>query len=202
MQLQLDGLTGGWQTFQLPDAEVRLSRAFLPPSEADSIFERLLKEVPWRQEKIRFYGKEHNVPRLTQWYGDAGLTYTWSGIKMNPEPWSADTQWLRERVESRCGRRFNTVLLNLYRDGNDGVAWHADDEPELGPQPVIASVSLGAERDFILRHNDRDDMLKLPLPHGSLLVMAGDTQEHWKHALPKRKGVGRPRINLTFRHVG
>jgi alkylated DNA repair dioxygenase AlkB len=140
---------------------------------------------------------------LQQWFGDAGLNYTWSGIRMEPLPWTSILDEIRSRAEEAAKERFNTVLLNLYRTGDDTVAWHSDDERALGPTPIIASVSLGAERDFVLRHRDRDDVeeVKIVLPHGSLLLMQGKTQAMWKHALPRRRGVTSERINLTFRRV-
>lgn len=149
------------------------------------------------------FGKEHDLPRLQQWFGDPGLVYRWSGIDMAPEPWSAAIAEVKAKVEKYSGVQFNTVLLNRYRDGSDTVAWHADDEEGLGTRPTIGSVSLGAERDFLLRHNERTDFnnVTIPLPHGSLLIMAGPTQAHWKHCIPRRKRVDGERINLTFRQM-
>ena len=205
-QLSLLGkLAPRWERVELPDADVRLCREFLAATEAQRFFEELTNAVPWKQDRIKFYGKEHPVPRLHQWYGDPGLTYKWSGITMHPEPWSPVVQRVRAKVEEVAQSQFNTVLLNLYRDGNDSVSWHADDEPELGLSPVIASVSLGAEREFLMRHNQQETLgladKAIPLPHGSLLLMAGETQRHWRHSVPKRKSVRGSRINLTFRWV-
>jgi hypothetical protein len=141
---------------------------------------------------------------LLQLFGDAGLVYSWSGIEMRPRPWPESLHALRERLCRETGVAFNTVLANLYRNGADSVGWHADDEPELGDAPVIASVSLGAERDFRLRHRTRKDLAvkTIALPHGSLLLMRGGTQRMWKHQLPRRKRVTSARINLTFRLLG
>jgi alkylated DNA repair dioxygenase AlkB len=202
-QLSLLGSVPGWRFFDLPDADVRLLSAFLTSAEASRLFQRLRSEVPWRQDTIKIYGKQHLLPRLQQWFGDAGLNYTWSGIRMEPLPWTSILDEIRSRAEEAAKERFNTVLLNLYRTGDDTVAWHSDDERALGPTPIIASVSLGAERDFVLRHRDRDDVeeVKIVLPHGSLLLMQGKTQAMWKHALPRRRGVTSERINLTFRRV-
>lgn len=175
---------------------------FLAPEEAASLFDALLAGVRWRQDTITLWGKVHDVPRLQQWFADDGMVYTWSGIRMEPAPWIAPLERLRERLHEALGLRFNTALANLYRDGNDTVGWHADDEPELGEAPVIASVSLGAARDFVLRHRTRPELVQsISLTHGSLLVMEGDTQQHWRHSVPRRKRVQAPRINLTFRHV-
>ena len=202
-QLSLLGSVPGWRSFALPDADVRLLCAFLGEAEATNLFRSLRSEVPWRQDTIKIYGKEHRLPRLQQWFGDAGLNYTWSGIRMVPLPWIPALSDIRHRAEDAVKEKFNTVLLNLYRDGDDTVSWHSDDEPALGPTPIIASVSLGAERDFVLRHRERDDVdeVKIALPHGSLLLMQGRTQAMWKHALPRRRGVTTERINLTFRRV-
>lgn len=205
-QLSLLGrLAERWEHISLPDADVRLCRNFLNASEAQRLFNALMTEVPWKQDFITMYGKRHPVPRLHQWYGEPGLTYRWSGITMEPAPWTPVVLRVREAAEGASDTKFNTVLLNYYRDGNDSVAFHADDEKELGEEPVIASVSLGAEREFLMRHND-GEARKIPdqsivLPHGSLLLMCGPTQQNWKHSIPKRKSVKGARINLTFRWV-
>ncbi len=190
-----------WESFELPDADVRLLRGLFSSQESTALLRQLRESVQWRQDKIRFYGKEHNLPRLQQWHGDPGLTYRWSGIEMSPEPWSPLLLKIKEQVEKFAQAQFNTVLLNLYRDGNDTVSWHTDNEEALGSQPIIASVSLGAERDFVLRHSTRSDFssVSIALPHGSLLLMAGSTQACWKHSVPRRQRVTDERINLTFR---
>lgn len=189
-------------SFVLSDARVYLVDPFLAPEEAGAFFDALLRGIRWRQDTIKLWGKVHDVPRLQQWFADEGMVYTWSGIRMEPEPWSASLERLRARLQEALGLRFNTALANLYRDGNDTVGWHADDEPELGDAPVIASISLGATRDFVLRHRTRTELVQsISLSHGSLLVMEGETQEHWKHCVPRRKRVHAPRINLTFRYV-
>ncbi len=148
------------------------------------------------------FGKAYPVPRLHQWFGDPDAVYSWSGLTMQPQPWSPELAYLRGAVEAATRRRFNSVLVNFYRDGSDAVSWHADDEPELGSQPLIASVSLGASRDFILRRkHDVASKISVSLENGSLLVMAGTTQQEWEHALPRRKRVKQPRLNLTFRQI-
>ena len=151
------------------------------------------------------YGQRIAVPRLTAWFGDPRATYSYSGITMTPEAWTPLLLELKSLVEPKAlGTPFNSVLLNLYRDGNDSVSWHSDDEPELGTNPVIASVSLGQARTFRLKHK-RDDSIppvEIELTHGSLLVMSGALQHFWKHQLPKRKSKSLgPRINLTFRRI-
>jgi len=183
------------------DGEASYYRAFLIATEADELFARLEREVPWRQGRIRMYGVERLMPRLTAWYGDALAQYTYSGLKNDPLPWLPVLAGLRDRLERATGARFNSALLNLYRDGNDSVAWHADDEPELGERPTIASVSLGAERVFELARVADGRRVKCLLEHGSLLVMSGDSQRCWRHRIAKSRAVERSRINLTFREV-
>src|SRR5690606_7136118 len=131
-----------------------LRRGYLPPAAATKLLRRLIDLVPWRHDKIRMFGKEHDLPRLQQWYGDPGHVYVWSGIKMAPLPWTPELEEVRDGVQRATGRKFNSVLLNYYRDGEDTVSWHADDEPGLGLTPFIASLSVGAERDFLLRRAD------------------------------------------------
>lgn len=185
-------------------AKLCLCEQFLTQTEGDRLLQILQQQVAWRQDSVRLFGREHRVPRLHQWFGDPGKVYRWSGLTMQPEQWTRELRALRLRVEHAAATRFNSVLANWYRDGKDSMGWHADDEPELGPQPVIASLSLGAERDFLLRYRDRDANVanvKLSLPNGSLLIMAGATQQSWQHSLPKRNKINAARINLTFRRI-
>ena len=179
-------------------------REWLPKDRAAWLLARLFSHVSWRQDSITVRGRTHLLPRLQQWYGDEGSVYSYAGIKMEPLPWLPYLQEIREDLERVVGKPFNSVLLNLYRNGSDTVGWHADDEPELGVDPVIASISLGAERDLLFKHNDpnvRADRVRIALAHGSLLVMSGQTQRCWKHSLPRRARVTLPRINLTFRNI-
>ncbi|MGD8421663.1 MAG: alpha-ketoglutarate-dependent dioxygenase AlkB [Gammaproteobacteria bacterium] len=166
-----------------------------------TLLHRLIADSAWRQERITVYGKPYLQPRLSAWYGD--LSYRYSGIRLEPLPWTPLLLELRRRVESLTGCDYNSVLLNYYRDGNDGMGMHSDDERELGPQPSIASLSLGETRDFVMRHRHRGDLdtLKLPLPAGSLLLMQGDTQRNWRHGIRKLRRACGPRLNLTFRRV-
>ena len=186
----------------LLQGEARLWPAAFAVPEADALFVELRDAVDWRQEEVLIFGQRRLVPRLVAWHGDPGARYTYSGTDHEPEPWLPALERIRDRAAALTGSEFNAVLLNLYRDGRDGMGWHADDEAELGPNPVIASVSFGAERRFCLRHRRRKDhKLDLPLPHGSLLCMGGATQHHWVHALPKTQRPVGERINLTFRRV-
>lgn len=192
-------MENNWKHFDLVDAEVKILENFIDSSK---YFQELLEKTPWRQDKIVVYGKEYDVPRLQQWYGDSEKAYTFSGIKMEPLPWTESLRELKGLVEEVCDTKFNSVLLNHYRNGDDTVGWHADDEYELGYHPVIASVSLGETRDFVLRKNsDYKEKLTIPLTDGSLLLMSGATQKSWQHSLPRRKGILNPRINLTFRKI-
>jgi alkylated DNA repair dioxygenase AlkB len=187
----------------LPQADLLFDPAFLPPAEAAALLAQLIAEVAWEQRAIRIFGQQVPQPRLTAWHGDPAARYTYSGLTWEPRPWSPALQALRLRVEAATGTRFNSVLLNYYRDGRDSMGWHADDEPELGPAPAIASLSLGAPRRFRLRPQGSlaHPPLGLDLPSGSLLLMRGPTQQHWQHALPKTARPVGPRLNLTFRWV-
>ena len=161
----------------------------------------LVQHTKWRQEQITVYGKAYLQPRLSAWYGDK--SYRYSGIHLAPMPWTAQLLEIKSRVENLSGHDFNSVLLNYYRDHNDSMGMHSDDEPELGAQPVIASLTLGETRDFLLRHKTDKGLktIKLPLPAGSLLLMCGDTQCNWRHGIGRQKLICGPRINLTFRNV-
>lgn len=189
----------------LPDADLLLDPQFLQPAEAARLLAELTDTIPWQQQPIRLFGKEIMQPRLTAWHGDAGATYRYSGLTLPPAPWTPALQELRRQVEQATGARFNSVLLNLYRTGQDSMGWHADDEPELGPAPNIASVSLGTVRNFRLKPRDPGRTphapVSLPLASGSLLLMRGPTQQYWLHALPKTARTQEPRLNLTFRYI-
>ncbi len=191
------------RALDLYEGEARLWTAAFEAGEAARLFDELRGQIDWRQEEILMFGRRVPVPRRVAWHGDPGASYTYSGTEHHPLPWTPALERVRGRVTGLTGVHFNAVLLNLYRDGRDGMGWHADDEPELGCDPVIASVSLGATRRFCLRHRRRKDLrLDVPLAHGSLLLMSGATQHHWVHALPKTTVPVGERINLTFRRVG
>lgn len=158
--------------------------------------------INWKQDTIKLYGKVIPLPRLTSWYGDRGRDYTYSGITSIPNRWNKGLLYLKERVESVSGVSFNSVLLNWYRDGEDHLSWHADDERELGHNPIIASANFGETRDFVIRRkDDKSQKLVIPLRHGTLLVMSGELQHYWEHSVPKRKQVNGSRFNLTFRRI-
>jgi alkylated DNA repair dioxygenase AlkB len=188
----------------LPNAEVLLDAHFLPPTAAARLFQELLDTIPWRQEPIKMFGKDVLQPRLTAWHGDPTARYSYSGLSLEPQPWTPTLMELRQQVSAATGAEFNSVLLNLYRTGQDSMGWHADNEPELGPNPLIASVSLGSTRRFRLRPSagmPPYTPYSIDLPPGSLLVMSGSTQQGWQHALPKTAREVAPRLNLTFRRI-
>jgi alkylated DNA repair dioxygenase AlkB len=168
--------------------------------ESARIFEQLKAQIRWRQDVMRFGRREVPQPRLTAWYGDDGKAYVYSGISNHPLPWTALLLALKAKAEGFAENAFNSVLLNYYRDGSDSVGWHADNEPELGRRPVIASLSFGATRTFELRRRTTGKVAKLPLTSGSILVMRGTTQHNWVHRVPKEPGSA-SRINLTFRFI-
>lgn len=193
---------------QSPESEIWFDATCLDAAAADRYLAQLQQGIVWQQRSIRLFGKTLPQPRLVAWYGDPGASYSYSGLTWEPLAWTADLSRLKRQVEAAAGAMlerpllFNSVLLNLYRDGQDSMGWHSDDEPELGHNPAIASLSLGAQRRFDLRHR-RNKALKyqMVLTHGSLLVMAGATQHHWQHQIAKTKRVLQPRINLTFRYI-
>ena len=187
---------------ELPEADIRLWPQALAVAEADALFEALRAHIDWQAEDILIFGERRRVPRLVAWHGDPDAAYRYSGTAHDPLPWTPDLLQLRERVRLLTGHDYNSVLLNLYRDGRDSMGWHADDEPELGPEPAIASVSLGATRRFRLRHRRLPDAkVTLELGHGDVLLMAGGTQRAYVHAVPKTARPTGARINLTWRQV-
>ncbi len=186
----------------LPDAEIIYYPEFFDKEQADKIYSELLQEIAWQQDLITVFGKTHPQPRLTALYGNEGKPYSYSNITMQPHPWNTLLQKIKYHIETTTECQFTTVLLNQYRDGKDSNGWHADNEKELGTNPIIASLSFGAERVFQLKHNTIADAKKsIVLEHGSLLLMKGSTQHFWKHQIPKTaKPIGN-RINLTFRSI-
>ncbi|WP_216923283.1 alpha-ketoglutarate-dependent dioxygenase AlkB [Synechococcus sp. CCAP 1479/9] len=218
---------GGYR-IQVPDGEIMFIERFFEPKISDRCVAYFLENdrldwrtthwkdlsteqlaqirfthINWKQESIRLYGKSVLLPRLTAWYGDRGRNYTYSGIHCCPDEWNRGLLHLKQKIEASAGLTFNSVLLNWYRNGEDHLHWHADDEAELGLNPVIASANFGQPRDFLIRRkDDHSKRIKLPLRHGTLLIMRGELQHHWQHSVPRRKKVTGSRFNLTFRRIG
>ena len=194
--------TAGPEWIPLEGGELWYWPEAVPRRRARDWFRRLMQELDWAQHHIELFGRRVAQPRLSAWYGDPGAAYRYSGLQLRPAAWTACLAEVREWLHGFTGHAFNSVLANLYRDGADSMGWHSDDERELGPRPVIASLSLGEPRRFVLRRRDRHrDKRELVLADGSLLVMAGGTQSNWQHSLPRARTVTEPRINLTFRKI-
>ena len=195
---QADFLNTQNTALSLPDADIEYTPDFIDQHEAIALYEELVADLDWRQEVIKVYGKSHPTPRLSCWMGETGLPYGYSQTAMEAMPWSATILNMKQALEVSTKTVFNSVLINYYRDGRDSVGWHSDDEPEFGKNPLIASVSLGASRDFHLRHKQHKLTHKMPLNNGSLLIMKGPTRHYWQHHIPKRAHA-QGRVNLTFR---
>lgn len=190
-----------FEPIKIQNGEYIYAPSFFNVSKADYYFKKLKREIDWKQEEMIMYGKRLKFPRLTAWYGDNDKPYSFSGITLNPRPWTNDLIDIKRKIETKCNVIFNSVLLNLYRNGKDSISWHTDAEKELGTNPVIASVNFGEARTFQLRHQTTKQKIEIELSHGSLLIMQGELQHYWQHQVPKTsKEIGQ-RINLTFRVI-
>ena len=190
--------------YDLPGAEIEYFPEFFSRKKSLFFLSKLIDTIKWKQNIIKMYGKENPVPRLEAWYGNPGKSYAYTGIRMEPNPWTDELKEIKRSIEAEVEITFNSVLINYYRDGQDRVAWHSDDEKELGKNPVIGSVSFGAERTFKLRHKKyKENNLKqsIVLKNGSFLLMKGATQHHWMHEIPRTAKPIESRINLTFRVI-
>jgi alkylated DNA repair dioxygenase AlkB len=186
----------------LPDAVFEYYPNFIDRETADTLFEKIMQETPWQQDDIMLFGKKIPQPRLTALFGDQGLTYTYSKLTLKANKWNTPLMFIKNEIENITQLQFNAALLNLYRDEKDSNAWHADNEKELGPDPIVASVSLGETRGFQLKHNTKIDIKKsIDLEHGSLILMKEGSQLHYKHQIPKSSKMKKPRINITFRSI-
>ena len=187
----------------LIDGDLCYAPNFLAPPEADHFMQQLLDGIAWQQHHVVVFGRRLPAPRLSAWHGSAEAHYAYSGLALEPRPWTEPLLALKARIEAAAAAPFNSVLLNQYRDGRDSMGWHSDDEPELGASPTIASLSLGGTRRFLLRHKRRRDRapVEIPLGHGALLIMRGPTQAHWQHQVPKTRRPCGLRLNLTFRRI-
>ena len=187
---------------KLPDAKMRYFESFIPKEMATDYYNTLLENIPWQQDDITVFGKTHPQPRLTSLHSSTFKSYTYSGINMLPNPMTDELSAIKKLLEGVSKIDFNSVLINLYRSGKDSNGWHADNEKELGKNPVIASLSFGASRFFHLKHRtQKEAKLKFELEHGSLLLMGGGMQENWLHQISKTTREVKPRINLTFRKI-
>lgn len=187
----------------IEDADISFAKHLELGESTDELLQKFIHEIPWRHEAVSIYGKKFMQPRLIAWYGDSAKKYRYSGISLEPLPWTETINRLRDIVENFTKVTFNSVLLNYYRDHHDSMGFHSDDEKELGPTPEIASLSLGATRTFVLKHKTRKELkpVRLQLPSGSLLLMKGLTQKNWEHGVNKQSMPCGPRINLTFRQI-
>jgi len=195
--------SAGFERIPMPDAEIfYLDHLGLARSDTE-VLRMLIAEVPWQSQEVTMWGRKIPQPRLTAWHGDPGRIYAYSGIELHPSPWTPLLLDIKTRVEEAAGSAFNSVLLNYYRDHHDSIGFHSDDEPELGERPVIASLSLGEARTFILKHKRSREIepVRLRLASGSLLLMKGDTQHSWRHGIPKESRACGSRVNLTFRTI-
>ncbi|MFT5276669.1 MAG: alkylated DNA repair dioxygenase AlkB [Granulosicoccus sp.] len=192
---------GDLMSLPLADAKVQYLANWLDNKTATTLFDMFVNELDWSEGEIKLFGKMLKIPRLQAWYGDPDAHYQYSGTAMTPLPWNKDLLILKQKCERLSGTIFNSVLANLYRDGVDSMGMHSDDEPELGQQPTITSVSLGATRNFDFKNKVTGEKFRLPLEHGSILIMSGETQRYWQHGIAKTKKAIMPRINFTFRNV-
>jgi alkylated DNA repair dioxygenase AlkB len=183
------------------DLEIDLYQDKRLEEKKDLWFKSCLHDLNWETGFIKIFGKTHQIPRLQAWYADNEIEYTYSGKKLQRHNWNNLLLEIKEKIENITSFKFNSVLANLYRDGNDSMGLHSDDEKELGKKPVIASLSLGESREIYFKHKNKKLNLIIPQTSGQLLVMHGKTQEYWKHEIKKTKKIKKPRINLTFRNI-
>ena len=190
-----------FEPISMPDADVSILHEIEMPLPYDEMLRRLIDQTKWRQESVRIYGKVHDQPRLVALYADSGKRYDYSGISLHPLPWTDLLREIKRRIEDCTEAQFNAVFLNYYRDHNDSMGFHSDDERELGKNPVIASLTFGATRTFLLKHKFEKELptVKVPLAAGTVLLMKGATQHNWKHGINKQTAPCGPRVNLTFR---
>ena len=183
------------------DLKVRIEKNFFNQVDSNELLKKLISDLPWESMAIKMFGKDITIPRLQCWVGDKGCDYKYSGKKLNRQNWTTDLIMIREKIYKELNIDFNSVLVNYYRDGMDSMGWHSDDEKELGPNPTIASISLGSERDLVFRNKINKEVLPIPQTHGCLILIDGKTQKNWQHAIKKTRKVIGPRINLTFRNI-
>ena len=183
------------------DLKVRIEKNFFNQVDSNELLKKIISDLPWESMAIKMFGKDITIPRLQCWVGDKGCDYKYSGKKLNRQDWTTDLIMIREKIYKELNIDFNSVLVNYYRDGKDSMGWHSDNERELGPNPTIASISLGSERDLVFRNKINKEVLPIPQTHGCLILIDGKTQKNWQHAIKKTRKVIGPRINMTFRNI-
>ena len=195
--------TSNLQSIPIEDGEISFLEKFPLPFEYEVVFQQLISDTPWRAEQIKIWGKTHIQPRLVAWYGDPGKSYTYSGNTFTPLPWTQILIKIKDKIEQLTDKKFNSVLLNYYRNNSDSMGFHSDNEKELGETPSIASLSLGASRVFILKHKFKKELkpIRIKLNNGNFILMSGDTQKNWDHGISKETKECGPRINLTYRNI-
>jgi alkylated DNA repair dioxygenase AlkB len=183
------------------DLKIRIEEDFFNSVDSNKLLKKFISKLPWESMIIKMFGKDRKIPRLQCWIGDEGCEYRYSGKQLNRQIWSQDLIMIRKKIYKELKIDFNSVLANYYRDGKDSMGWHSDDEKELGPNPTIASISFGSERDLVFRNKISKETLAIPQTSGCLILIDGETQRNWQHSIKKTQKVIGPRINLTFRNI-
>ena len=183
------------------DLKIRIEEGFFTTAESNTLLKNFISKLPWESMIIKMFGRDTKIPRLQCWIGDEGCEYRYSGKQLNRQIWSQDLIMIRKKIYKELKIDFNSVLANYYRDGKDSMGWHSDDEKELGPNPTIASISFGSERDLVFRNKISKETLAIPQTNGSLILIDGETQKNWQHSIKKTQKLIGPRINLTFRNI-
>tara|TARA_Y100001970_G_scaffold93331_1_gene117664 strand:- start:955 stop:1560 length:606 start_codon:yes stop_codon:yes gene_type:complete len=183
------------------DLKIRIEEDFFNSADSNKLLKKFISKLPWESMIIKMFGKDTKIPRLQCWIGDEGCEYRYSGKQLNRQIWSPDLMMIRKKIYEKLKIDFNSVLANYYRDGKDSMGWHSDDEKELGPDPTIASISFGSERDLVFRNKITKETIAIPQTNGCLILIDGKTQKNWQHSIKKTQKVIGPRINLTFRNI-
>ena len=183
------------------DLKIRIEQVFFTSAESNALLESFISKLPWESMTIKMFGRDTKIPRLQCWIGDEGCEYRYSGKQLNRQIWNQDLRMIRKKIYKELKVDFNSVLANYYRDGKDSMGWHSDDEKELGPNPTIASISFGSERDLVFRSKISKKTLAIPQTNGCLILIDGETQKNWQHSIKKTQKIIGPRINLTFRNI-
>ena len=183
------------------DLKIRVQEAFFTTVESKKLLENFIDALPWESMKIKMFGRDVVIPRLQCWIGDEGCNYSYSGKKLHRQDWTKELLMIKNKISQQAGLEFNSVLANYYRDGQDSMGWHADDEKELGKNPTIAALSFGGERDLVFKNILSKETLAIPQLSGALIIIDGQTQQYWQHSIKKTKKFISPRINLTFRNI-